>query len=500
MGAALALNLSQHSGLTVSQAFAQSAPERLFFASGLGLIGVCAALAYISPAFVYGSGINDHPVGLFIALYSGAALVTFPLIWLIPRIQDTRQLLFIAIGIGLAARLLFATSTPIYEDDFYRYLWDGAVTAQGIDPFKYPPSDFQSEEDALTALLGPQSASKDQDWQVLKTLAADSEPVITRINYPYIKTEYPLVAQGAFALSYVIQPWSLVVWRLICLACELLALHFLLKALVVVGKSPLWSVLYWWNPIAIVELANRVHMEALLVPALAATIFFVLSHRPIFASAALSIAVGIKFWPALLFPVLMRSQLHNPKKLVGLVATAVILCAAFLAPQIPNGLDPNSGLITYSQSWQTNSFAFSQLERLFNTLGAADADLIVRLLVFLSVSGCALVVAIPRPNHPQDIMSRMLLATAALFFLSPTQYPWYFLWLLPFLVFLPVWPLLAMSVTLPLYFLRYYYADIQQTDFFENVIVPLEFAPIFVLLLYWLWRQRAGQTDKAHVW
>ncbi|MCP5063626.1 MAG: hypothetical protein GY936_14360 [Ignavibacteriae bacterium] len=39
-------------------------------------------------------------------------------------------------GIGLVARILLVPTVPILEDDFNRYLWDGAVTANGFNPYK----------------------------------------------------------------------------------------------------------------------------------------------------------------------------------------------------------------------------------------------------------------------------------------------------------------------------------------------------------------------------
>ncbi len=465
---------------------------------GIGLIICCASLAYLSSAFSYGSVIADHPFVSVILLYGLAGVLVFPLFYLLPPLRSTRQNFLLIVGIGIAARLLFLPTTPIYEDDFYRYFWDGAVTAHGIDPFKHPPSDFLPEDRALETILSPSTADSSGETQKLEALAQESGSVIERINYPYIKTEYPLVAQAAFALSYVIDPWGLTIWRLICLVFEALTLLFIVKTLDVLNMSRLWSALYWWNPIAIVEIANRVHMEALLVTALAATVFFAASRQSIAATAALSLAVGIKFWPALLFPILLRTQLGNPRKLLWMSVTAAILCIGFLAPQLPNGLESNSGLVTYSQSWQTNSFAFGQLERLFGATGFSDPDLAARFFVFFVVSASAVFCALPKIQNTHDLIGRMLFVSAALFLLSPTQYPWYFLWFAPFLVFVPVWPLLAIPITLPLYFSRYYFIDNQQADFFDSVIVSIEFLPIFTALAYWLWRRRPFTYGTLH--
>ncbi len=436
---------------------------------------------------------------LFVTLYAASGLVALSLVWTLPQVDNTRRVLIAAAAIGAALRLLFLASTPIYEDDFYRYMWDGAVTAHGIDPYKYPPADFVPEDDALSAILPPAPDDTSPEQRTLSLLAEQSGRVIERVNYPYIKTQYPLVAQGAFALSYLLQPWSLEAWRLLCFLCELGALALLIKTLQHLGRSPLWCLLYWLNPVAIFEIANRAHMEALLLPALAGTLYFLSARRPLLATAALSTAVGIKFWPALLFPVLFRGYLHNSKVLAGMAGVAAVMCLAFLLPQLPHGVETNSGLVTYSQSWQTNSFLFTQTENLLAAFGVADADLATRWLVALLISAAALALAIPKLTGPLDAAARMLAVTTVLFLLSPTQYPWYFLWMLPFLVIVPVWPLLVLPVTLPLYFLRYGFAERGETSFFENVVVPIEFGPILLLLGVWLWQHRRQIRMRLYV-
>ena len=40
---------------------------------------------------------------------------------------------------GLAARAILFASEPVLEDDYQRYLWDGAVTAQGLNPMRSRP-------------------------------------------------------------------------------------------------------------------------------------------------------------------------------------------------------------------------------------------------------------------------------------------------------------------------------------------------------------------------
>jgi len=74
-------------------------------------------------------------------------------------------------------------TAPILEDDYYRYLWDGAVTANALNPYAY----------------SPQQVLKGTDIPVeLTQLAEESGEVIHSINHPEIRTIYPPIAQAFF--------------------------------------------------------------------------------------------------------------------------------------------------------------------------------------------------------------------------------------------------------------------------------------------------------------
>ncbi|RMF61844.1 MAG: hypothetical protein D6748_00750, partial [Calditrichaeota bacterium] len=54
----------------------------------------------------------------------------------------TSQKLLLILLLGLVVRVLMFFSSPILEDDYYRYLWDGAVSANGFNPYQYSPAEI----------------------------------------------------------------------------------------------------------------------------------------------------------------------------------------------------------------------------------------------------------------------------------------------------------------------------------------------------------------------
>ena len=99
--------------------------------------------------------------------------------------------------LALAMRLpwFFVPAQP--GDDYRRYLWDGAVTANGLNPYAHSPEDVARRD------VG------DPQW---RRLAQRGQATLTAINHPHLRTIYPPAAQGAFALAYRISPFSLTAW------------------------------------------------------------------------------------------------------------------------------------------------------------------------------------------------------------------------------------------------------------------------------------------------
>jgi len=304
----------------------------------------------IAIEFQVGTTTADHPVILLVSLLIAAGMVWVMLIPLLKRLashyRSAGGLVMVTILIGLGLRAVFFGSTPIYEDDWNRYLWDGAVITQGISPYTYSPNDILTDNGETVVNL--------------RALSFDNNDFVRRINNPSLTTIYPPAAQVVFALSAIITPFDLDSLRSLYLLSEAVAFFLMVKALAIFGRSPLWVSLYTLNPIVIFTGFNAIHMDILLVPLILATIILV-RKRPIWASVVLSIATAVKLWPLILGPVLLRShrkafgQYMGYGLLLGLLS--LVLCLPLLL-----SLGESSGLSAYSSQWQRSSFIFPFLE------------------------------------------------------------------------------------------------------------------------------------------
>jgi len=293
------------------------------------------------------------------------------------------------------------------------------------------------------------------------------------------------------------KPWSLNAWRLVLLAVDCAAL-MLLALLLAKLKLPVTRIaVYWWNPLIIKEIYNSGHMDLLLVPVLAGAVLLALNRRHVMSAALLACGAGIKVWPVLLLPLVLAPLLKTPRKLLAPAAAFVLITAIMSLPVFAGGLGVSSGFSAYSRMWEMNDALYMLVYRgagLF-TGNSATAHLATRTLAVLFLLGLVAFLSIRGSRSNMGLPVQCLAVSSALFIVSPTQFPWYFVWIIPFLVLVPFSPLLLFTALLPVYYTRFYFSSHGMTDIFDNGIVWIEFVPVWLLLIreYVLYRRRSGR-------
>ncbi|MBW1804038.1 MAG: DUF2029 domain-containing protein, partial [Deltaproteobacteria bacterium] len=243
------------------------------------------------------------------------------------------------------------------------------------------------------------------------------------------------------------------------------------------------------------EVDNSVHIELMIFPFILGALLFTLQQRCLLAACVLGLAVGTKFWPVILAPVILRPFMRRPGRcLMAFLLFSAISIIMFL-PFYLSGLDSGSGFTAYRKYWEMNDALFMLflwgirfIAKMTNAYGlepqAMTRAFVAGLLIFWTLG-----VIRKNRREPEETVRRFLLVVAALFMLSPTQFPWYYLWLVPLLAIRPNIPLLLLTVMLPLYYMRFFLDARQLVHIHDNGIVWLEFIPTWGLLL-WDWRQK----------
>ena len=444
------------------------------------LAGALFFVGYISADFAAGTDIQTHPV---IALCCALALAGSAWVGLLLSVRRRggvtlpAMILPILIVAGVILRLSFFGSDPIYENDYKRYLWDGAVTANGTSPYIYSPQEvFEA---------GRPGAASYPELAGLAVMSNQADGITGEINSPVLTTIYPPAAQGVFALAYMIapfQPWAL---KLVFLLFEVAGLAALLAGLRAKGLPLIYASLYWLNPLVIFTTYNGLHMDVLLVAPILAALLWA-GRRPFIAAVFLSLAAAIKIWPVILAPILFRSWRGRPI-IYGSVAVIIAgLTAASLLPMWLH-LDSSAGLLAYSANWTNSSFLFPAARTLLENF-AADPDRITRYGVAIVLTAVSLSLGFLASNDAGKVPLHLFILTALFVLLSPTGYPWYFIWFLMFLPFVVShWSargIALLTVGGAVYFARFQLGDAGHYDVYSRILVPIEFGAALCLLGY----------------
>jgi hypothetical protein len=152
------------------------------------------------------------------------------------------------IGAAILFRILLLPAVPNLTEDFYRFIWDGRLLNQGIDPFESVPSFYMLTGNEVPGL---------------------TEQLYSKLNSPEYFTIYPPINQAIFWMATAFFPnsvyWSMVVMKLIVVVADLANIFILRHLLLVMGLPERYVLLYALNPLVIIETAGNLHFEALML-------------------------------------------------------------------------------------------------------------------------------------------------------------------------------------------------------------------------------------------
>jgi hypothetical protein len=318
----------------------------------------------------------------------------------------------VVIGLALAAvwHLLFLLKPPGLDDDIHRYLWDGRVQRFGYNPYVVVPRD--------PALGGLHTAET-------RTL-----------NHPDLPSPYPAGAELFFRAITAIHE-STFALKVAFVLCAWAIVLVLLDVLRRSGQGEHWVLAYAWNPLLATEVAGSGHID--IVGALLLLVSFAALARRWRALAALAfgLAVAVKFLPIVLLP------LYWKRVRVRDGALAAVVIGLLYLPFLNHGRIPIGSLGTYVQSFRFNDPVFATLERVASPQLVAGLAVLVGFLTAVWL----------RRNLTASSSVAFAWPMAASLLCAPVVYPWYLLWLLPFLRPASTLPIIVWTVSIiPTYY------------------------------------------------
>jgi hypothetical protein len=461
------------------------------FLAGVAMLTSLAAIA-ILPSLR-----GPHLISFvsYFLVASGAYLVS------VLRLKRDRLPISLIWGFALIFRLTLLFTAPALSDDVFRYIWDGHLLNQGINPYALPVN-----SPLLDIFDIPSRALVNHSWMAS----------------PYLPTD-----QMLFSFIYRIAPGSVLAFKIVAVALDLLTGWLVMDILRRLNLPRQRVLIYLWSPLVIVEFAHSGHIDAWMISLVIATFWLLVKAKPdspnernLKTGSVMTLAGATltKVVPVILLPILLRRW--GLRRLI-LYGGITLIVAAFFTIGAGWGLTgplDGEGLFgairIYAQYWNHNGGIYHWLEVTltgYQTAGAVPVEpqyaghILLTKLITAGLAGLAVLLAglwAWRVDNPQqadhDTRSLALLRLAtipigAYLLFTPTVHPWYVILIIPFLPFLlprgserPVagrflWPWLYFTLIVAVSYLSY----IDPANPREFALIrQVEYLPFFGLLTW----------------
>jgi alpha-1,6-mannosyltransferase len=302
-------------------------------------------------------------------------------------------------------------SIPELSNDFYRFIWDGRMLFEGLNPYLYLPKEFVVTNPSVVH----------EGSQLVEGMG--------NLNASHY-TVYPPLNQLCFLLPALFFSKSIlgsvIFMRLILILSNvgvLLVGSRLLQKLNLNRKAIFW---YALNPFVLIEYPGNLHWEGLMIFLLVLSLYFIMSKKWLVAGLFLGLSVSVKLIPLMFIPLLFRRLGLWKTIAFGAVALGVLLL--LFMPFLSQSLVSNFGqsLELYFQNFEFNaSIYYLAREVGFWITGYNNIKIIGRVLPVLVVVSILLIALIGKRKTMGMLPLHMLFAIGLYYALSTTIHPWY---------------------------------------------------------------------------
>lgn len=383
------------------------------------LFALLSLVFYI--AFAYDLDRSDFVK--LITLYGGLFFCFYKMV------QTGKSDFMLLAGLAVLLRLVFLPVIPNLSQDFYRFIWDGRMLIQGINPYLSTPENH---------ILAQNFDVVVQSQELYRGMGALNGSHYT--NYPPLN-QFIFAIAGLFAGKSIIG--SAIVFRISILIADI--------GIIVLGKKLLQKLglpihhIFWYalNPFIIIEMTGNLHFESVMLFFVLWSLYLLVTQRWIWSAILLACSVSVKLIPLLFLPLFLQFFLSNsgqtkwfhfrenakriPRLLSYYVIVLVTIFLSFL-PFLTGAFAENFGasIALWFQNFEFNASIYYIIRWIgFQTIGwniIADVGKILPLIV---IGVLLLLTFLHKNGKPQQLITVMLLGISFYFLLSTTVHPWY---------------------------------------------------------------------------
>ncbi|MEM8928289.1 MAG: mannosyltransferase [Bacteroidota bacterium] len=398
-----------------------------------------------------------------IALF--AALFFF----LIKLIQFEKWNFKFLLVVGILFRLVFLVATPNLSQDFYRFIWDGELINQGINPYIFTPNEL----------------IENPKFQIPNSSALyDGMGSLSARHF----SNYPPVNQFIFTISAFLGFGNVlgsIIWmRLLIIAADIGVVYLGRKLLQNLSQSPHLIFWYFLNPLVIIELTGNLHFEGVMLFFFVWAMYLISSGHPNKAAPIYAASIMVKLVPVLFLPLFLRRL--GLKKSILFYAWVGLSGLLFLFPfynaQFIENYFQTIGL--WFSNFEFNAGIYNLVKQAAVHYFEAKPWILIKeygtLVKILTLTLIVALALLRKHKKPSQLMNTMLLVLTTYYLLSATVHPWY----LTFLLGLSIFTNYRFTILWSALVILSYYAY-SQPDFKENLwLLSLEYLLVFGYLGY----------------
>jgi hypothetical protein len=350
----------------------------------------------------------------FILIYGGLFFSYF--YFLKKQTNNFRTLLILAI----LFRLVFLFAIPNLSQDFYRFIWDGRMLFEGLNPYLSLPETFINQREFPVN-------------QAVELYAGMGE--LNGSHY----TNYPPINQLCFYIAAIISNnsiiGSVVVMRLLIVLADIGIIFFGKRILERMNLSVHHIFWYALNPFIIIELTGNLHFEPVMLFFLVWAIYLLFKNKWVWAAVLIACSITVKLIPLLFLPLFYQwfvkreiNYFNGLKKLISFYLitgiTTLLFFLPFYSPTLIDNYSNSVGL--WFRNFEFNAsfyYIFREIGYLFR--GYNEIAIIGKVIPILTILFVGYITFFRKNTNPKQLITALLFGLSFYYFTTTTMHPWY---------------------------------------------------------------------------
>ena len=377
--------------------------------------------------------------------------------------------------VGILFRLVFLLTEPNLSQDYYRFIWDGELVLNFINPYLQLPNTLIEQQDLVIS-------NAHELHQGMGELSARHF------------SNYPPLSQFIYALAAMLGGKSIlgatIVMRSIIILSDIGIFYFGRKLLKNLNLSPYLIFWYFLNPLIIIELTGNLHFEGVMLCFFIASLYLLSIKKWMLAAVIYALSISVKLVPLIFLPLFLKHLGFRKSVLFYIIIgiTSLILLAPFLSNQFINNYTDTIGL--WFSNFEFNSGMYNAIKQIALEFEAKPWELIKtygKITPYVIVLFVLLFTFLRNNQKLSVLITSMLWILTAYYLLAATVHPWYIVFLVLLTIFTPY----RFSLVWSLVVILSYYAY-SQIGFKEHLgLLSIEYIVVYGFIIFELFRLKS---------